>query len=1039
MMRKHLLAASSALCLSLGIAHTAQAQDYSKVSYIASGAASYAVPFPLLDPGDLLVEDNGVATGAYTYASGILTFTTAPTLGDTLTLERVTPVESATVQFQAGIISSIDLNLNQTQNIYALQELEDDATHAVHGTVADGDLSLPLPANRANSLYGFGPAGAPTTYPISTISAGGVVPLVSIARAEVPTWNLGSVSTVALDGYYQGGDLGMGAVYSTLASGRNDGLACTSSGLQAVLDKGGHYLCLQIAGHDEAGWHGAKGDATWGTFYGTIASGILTIPGSQYSNGQILVGQTLVGPGVPAGVTIKSGSGLVWTTSSSSLNLGPEIMSTWSGSDNTAAIQEALSSNVETVIRGACLGPGSTNGITQAFGVTSPLIPTANDQRIKTVCASVNALPAWNGGSHGAILDLEGAHARVENFEFDGGEELFPNGAGGAGGIYVGRGSDSIENVDGWHYHGPGIRLIQAGDVTLRRIALTEWNAVSDPQAMFDSNYQSDGLLCQSVTAATTAADDRMVDFTIRWSGINIHFGANCITQHVAHGHAYGGRPNSSELFTLTNYNSTTGAVTATLTALSGATITALMPGVIFTLSGITGTGTDVATLNGRWAATAGTVLGTLNFTIPTGLNILTVNPGTSVNGVCTGSCLSVPHVDPIDVQNDSSASGDYIEDLYLDDGLIKLYGPWITLEDITPLQTPQVSVFTLGSFGDMFAIGNAQAPSQLTYNFLFGSNPISYSNMEYLPNDGALPITATSAGDGVHVTYTIAGGWTVNQPQPTTTFGRFTVTGETPSGFNCSQCFVQSATATSVTLANSFTGTATGQGFLAGDWSGNYSTINAIGANGTLSSQVSTQWDVFSTAGNPDYHHHMRANNAAFNDVYEASGVAAIFHEAKSSTGLAIGNVAGNPTNYEAGDETGHCLWQDNGVKVAIFQCNSQNMMELNAGAPSVLSGFASTGSAFDTGSNAYSFRLTIGTTPGNVGQLTMPFAAPHKWVCLVKTLAPTSAQMLTETDQVTTADTTTVAAFGSFTTSTGVATAWTAGQVLQGECAPH
>lgn len=103
----------------------------------------------------------------------------------------------------------------------------------------------------------------------------------------------------------------------------------------------------------------------------------------------------------------------------------------------------------------------------------------------------------------------------------------------------------------------------------------------------------------------------------------------------------------STTISSLTSYNSGTGLVTLALAGASG-----LVPGDHFQISAATGTGADLAVVNGEHIAGVGTTGTTLTFSVATGLTISTVTGGTVGTGaipvkvldVQIGNCMTVEY-----------------------------------------------------------------------------------------------------------------------------------------------------------------------------------------------------------------------------------------------------------------------------------------------------------------------------------------------------------------------------------------------------------
>lgn len=89
------------------------------------------VPFPYLSQSDVTVAINGTPTSAFTWltVSTIQLSASAGSLsGKTVTVQRVTQVAIADIVFAPGSLDPNDLNTNQLQDLYALQEMIDNVT-----------------------------------------------------------------------------------------------------------------------------------------------------------------------------------------------------------------------------------------------------------------------------------------------------------------------------------------------------------------------------------------------------------------------------------------------------------------------------------------------------------------------------------------------------------------------------------------------------------------------------------------------------------------------------------------------------------------------------------------------------------------------------------------------------------------------------------------------------------------------------------------------------------------------------------------------
>lgn len=93
-----------------------------------------SVPFPYLSQSDVTVQINGTPTTAYSWLTVNtiqLAASAASLSGKTVTVQRVTQVTTPDISFAPGSLDPNDLNTNQLQDLYALQELVDDVAAGV--------------------------------------------------------------------------------------------------------------------------------------------------------------------------------------------------------------------------------------------------------------------------------------------------------------------------------------------------------------------------------------------------------------------------------------------------------------------------------------------------------------------------------------------------------------------------------------------------------------------------------------------------------------------------------------------------------------------------------------------------------------------------------------------------------------------------------------------------------------------------------------------------------------------------------------------
>lgn len=148
-MKKLLLACAAslvmALVMALGYAPkdvSASVVPYSTASYTGNGSTtSYAVTFPYINQTDVSVAINGIPTTGYTWtSSSTINFTTPPVSGALIVISRATSPTSPEATYAGGPLSSSTLNLNQLQDLYRAQEVQDLANQAL-GNIGGGLVS----------------------------------------------------------------------------------------------------------------------------------------------------------------------------------------------------------------------------------------------------------------------------------------------------------------------------------------------------------------------------------------------------------------------------------------------------------------------------------------------------------------------------------------------------------------------------------------------------------------------------------------------------------------------------------------------------------------------------------------------------------------------------------------------------------------------------------------------------------------------------------------------------------------------------------
>ena len=103
------------------------------------------IPFPYLEDSDVLITINGVATTAFTIdpSTKIITFSSAPADGSTIRVYRNTNNDTLAATFISGsAIRAVDLNDNFTQNLYVIQEIDNNAVQTDGSTTMVGNLDM---------------------------------------------------------------------------------------------------------------------------------------------------------------------------------------------------------------------------------------------------------------------------------------------------------------------------------------------------------------------------------------------------------------------------------------------------------------------------------------------------------------------------------------------------------------------------------------------------------------------------------------------------------------------------------------------------------------------------------------------------------------------------------------------------------------------------------------------------------------------------------------------------------------------------------
>lgn len=114
-------------------------------TYTGNGSTTnYSFTFPYLETTDIKVSVNGVNTNAYTLANATtISFNTAPANGAAIRIYRDTDDAALSATFYPGsAIRSQDLNDNFTQNLYVVQEINNNAVQIDGSQTMVGDLDM---------------------------------------------------------------------------------------------------------------------------------------------------------------------------------------------------------------------------------------------------------------------------------------------------------------------------------------------------------------------------------------------------------------------------------------------------------------------------------------------------------------------------------------------------------------------------------------------------------------------------------------------------------------------------------------------------------------------------------------------------------------------------------------------------------------------------------------------------------------------------------------------------------------------------------
>lgn len=145
---------------------------FSIAQYVGDGTTTqFAVPFPYISQTHVTVSVAGVS-GSFTWVnSGLVSVSPAPALGQSVVVQRTTPLDALIVTFtDASVLEAPDMNTADLQSLYTAQEGRDlikQTLAAVTSIVAsNGNVPTPqVPTNDASVLAASGGTYGWTTNP----------------------------------------------------------------------------------------------------------------------------------------------------------------------------------------------------------------------------------------------------------------------------------------------------------------------------------------------------------------------------------------------------------------------------------------------------------------------------------------------------------------------------------------------------------------------------------------------------------------------------------------------------------------------------------------------------------------------------------------------------------------------------------------------------------------------------------------------------------------------------------------------------------
>lgn len=184
--------------------------------------ATMTIPFPFISRNHVALTVNGLPFTAFTWTSDVLiTFTPGlvPLAATVIAAKRSSVPAATLAQIQSGTILAGDLNLDDRQLIYLVQELMDENISTLHFPDTAAGLDGTLTGNFAGKLMAFDTNGLPipsnkTLAQIEAGTGGAVSPFntaaTQAALKAIPTATAATYNVIYMTGFYSDNDGGQG-------------------------------------------------------------------------------------------------------------------------------------------------------------------------------------------------------------------------------------------------------------------------------------------------------------------------------------------------------------------------------------------------------------------------------------------------------------------------------------------------------------------------------------------------------------------------------------------------------------------------------------------------------------------------------------------------------------------------------------------------------------------------------------------------------------------------------------------------------------